>query len=95
MVDQAEIDRLWDAGPPAGMGLADWMRAMILLEWRGADEDPVEIGTRPNSPPESVRCVCGAYFTFKQGGIGAKARCPGCGARHVTVQLYFGSTPAP
>ena len=91
MVNEPDTEALWAAGPPSNMTLRDWLEAMIVLEWRGAAEPVMEISTRADDPPLSVGCVCGTSFTFRTGGIGARAVCPGCGARHLTVRAYGGS----
>ena len=71
---QAEIDRYLAATPPAGVSFADWFYGLILLEWRGADED---VQTVTN---DQVHCLCGARFVFAQNAT--RARCPGCGCRY-------------
>lgn len=77
MVDQAEIERYLAAGPPVGVSFADWLYGLMILEWRGADED-----VQPVTGDErlDVRCICGARFAFAQNAT--RARCPGCGCRY-------------
>lgn len=74
MVVPPDIETLWAAGPPSNMSLGEWLRAMVMLEWRGADE-PVQTVSS-----SIVGCVCGQQFIFKDGA--PRARCPGCGCRY-------------
>ena len=79
--DREMLVKLLDAGVP----FYDAWMGVIRAAWKGSAEEPREIIAQPNDPPQHVRCVCGATFQFGRGGIGAKAVCPGCGCRFVTV----------
>ena len=79
--DREMLVKLLDAGVP----FYDAWMGVIRAAWRGKDEPMREIIAHPGDGPQSVSFVCGASFQFGRAGVGAKAVCPGCGCRFVTV----------
>ena len=79
----------WAAGPLPGEPLQLFLERCIVEEWRGAQEEPRQMP----AGCDQVRCVCGAFFTFRPGST--RARCPGCGCRYERPGEVCGEAKAP
>jgi hypothetical protein len=70
------FDETLTAAIDAGLPLIDALEIAVRAEWRGADEEVQSVDV----DVQTVRCVCGKRFSFRDGAT--RARCPGCGARY-------------